>query len=948
MPFTRSLKLTASEADTVGEIYKECVHKRGILLVQPENILSFRLMGIECLINGKDDLARSFLRTQDFFDRASRDIVDEADELFSVKFELCYTMGTQKPIDLCPERWTITQSVLSLVKNYATRISTELPNHIEVLQIEKGRYPRIRLLRKDAEDMLLDLIAERICKNIFPFLPIARLPPTMREAVFQYIRQPEPLDATIKMVEDSDFWNGANKGPLLLVRGLLAGGILRFVLTSKRWKVHYGLDDNRSPETNLAVPYRSKDKPSSRSEFSHPDVVIALTSLTYYYGGLDDDDLFNAFTYLLRSDQADIEYGFWVQDADQLPEAFHHLSNINTEDRHQCVTEVFPSLRYSKAAIDYFLSRIIFAKEIREFPNKLSASGWDLGAVKANPTTGFSGTNDSKNLLPLSVHHLDLDAQRGTNAMVLQCILQPDASEPQNTVQLVSNRTEADDTDSDGEHLLSIVDSMSPRVQVILDVGAQIIDLDNSQVAQKWLAMTSEDIAKAALYFNDDDELMVLDRTGRVEALQISPFFKRLHECQSVVFCVSEEIQAKILECTSKASATDIDVSDVLTWAIKESCGDLSRCMPLWASQGHRYEKHKDLLHGIATTKEEAEGFLEDEAQTLESRYRPRLHSSEAIFRASDGTNENMQKISQRCKDFGATTSNAATLQEEQERELAPEVEEERQIERPPPAEPQEHTLDDDLKRLVDEGTFAKQSRTFIPAFRALKDVSAAKSFDVDQFPTDLIVTEDYIRSVKRPTRSPSKSFVSDPYHKPVQWILSVVTGRSSSRAKNQADLKKAGALVIISPFEADQLLERIRISSYVTLHIYAPRSNRTYKPLDDLDLYTIGRPFNPDLPRDLIVQLNLFAGQLYFRSYEEYVETCAFLGLAFTATEEGQTVQSDGFILPPSGKWSLKDSPVRFLKDLVVNVRREGEGIDRTHLGRMLEGEILEKSDFE
>jgi hypothetical protein len=58
--------------------------------------------------------------------------------------------------------------------------------------------------------------------------------------------------------------------------------------------------------------------------------------------------------------------------------------------------------------------------------------------------------------------------------------------------------------------------------------------------------------------------------------------------------------------------------------------------------------------------------------------------------------------------------------------------------------------------------------------------------------------------------------------------------------------------------------------------------------------------------------------------------------------------VQSDGFLLPPSGTWKLHDSPVRFLKNLVVNVRREGEGIDKTHLGKVLEGSILERSDFE
>ncbi|KAL5423808.1 hypothetical protein PMIN04_003610 [Paraphaeosphaeria minitans] len=940
MPFTRSLKLTALEADTIGEIYQECMR---------------------------------------FFDSYSRDIVDEADENFSVNFELCYT------------------GMFGLVRRYAPQISKILPTSIEVMQLEEGRFPRVRLLRKEAGDMLLDLVAGCVCEGFFPCLPGGRQPPSMRKAILRYIRIPEPSDQDVQILENSDFFNESTKGPLLLVRGLIAGGILRFALTSKRWKVNYGLDSDRSPPTKLAVPYRSKDKPSARSEFSHPDVVIALTSLSYYYGGLGENDLFIAFAHLLRSDQSDIEYGFWVKGADSLPEAFRHLSKINTEDRYQCVTEVFPSLRYSTATIDYFLSHIVFAKEIREFPSKLSASGWDLGSVKANPMTGFSGTNDSRQLLPLSVQHLDLDAQKGTNAMVLQqCILQPNASEPQHAIELIKSRLATDGTVSDGEHLLSIVDSMTPPVQVILDVGAHILDLNNRQVAQKWISMSSNAITQAALFFNDDEELIVLDRTGREEALQVSPFLKRLEEClvyldeahtrgidlrlpkhcraavtlgasltkdrlvqacmrlrklgkgQSVVFCVPEEIQGRILECTSKAAATDINVSDVLAWTIKESCVNLSRCTPLWASQGQRYEKHKHLRRGVATTREEAEGFLEDEAQTLENRYRPRPSLSEAEKGTLAEKNENIQEILRRSQEFGITTSTSVPLQEEQERELAPEVEEERHIERPAPAEPDQHTLDNDLVKLVDEGIFATNSRTFVPAFRAMKDVSAARRFDIDQFPTDLLVTEDYIRNVKRPTQLPSKSFVSDSYHKPVQWILSVVTGRSSYRAKTQASLKKAEVLVIISPFEADKLLERIRISSHVTLHTYAPRCNKTCKPLDDLSLYPIGRPFNPDISRSLITQLNLFAGQVYFRSYEEYVETCEFLGLASAVTVDGQTVQSDGFVLPPSGKWNLSDSPVRFLKDLVVNVRRGGEGIDKTHLGRMLEGEILKETEFD
>ncbi|KAH8622022.1 hypothetical protein IG631_23417 [Alternaria alternata] len=45
---------------------------------------------------------------------------------------------------------------------------------------------------------------------------------------------------------------------------------------------------------------------------------------------------------------------------------------------------------------------------MEEFSPKLSASGWDLGAIRPHPTTGFSGTNDSHQVLPLSVRYLHI------------------------------------------------------------------------------------------------------------------------------------------------------------------------------------------------------------------------------------------------------------------------------------------------------------------------------------------------------------------------------------------------------------------------------------------------------------------------------------------------------------------------------------------------------------
>lgn len=120
--------------------------------------------------------------------------------------------------------------------------------------------------------------------------------------------------------------------PLLLLRGLLAGGVLGFAFYDKRWRVNYGLDPSRLPMTKLALPYKGKDNPSPRSEFSHPDVIIILTCLSYYYGGLEDKVLYLALEHLIRSDQAHMEYQEWVDDVPDLPPGLHALGGINITD----------------------------------------------------------------------------------------------------------------------------------------------------------------------------------------------------------------------------------------------------------------------------------------------------------------------------------------------------------------------------------------------------------------------------------------------------------------------------------------------------------------------------------------------------------------------------------------------------------------------------------------
>lgn len=424
---------------------------------------------------------------------------------------------------------------------------------------------------------------------------------------------------------------------------------------------------------------------------------------------------------------------------------------------------------------------------------------------------------------------------------------------------------------------------------------------------------------------------------------------RQLGKGQSVIFCVPAEIKSKILARSSKRDEETIKVSEVLSWAISETCIDIRRSLPLWATQGQRFERQSAIWNEARNTghahmsKDIADKFLEDEAQSLEQRYRPRSGTDVTSFMQA-GQNKNLNLIIERCQEFNNLEFGSSTLQEEQERELSPEIEEERQVQKPPNATPAPHKIHIDVITFVNQGVPVPGSKAYKPAFGALWDTSAAEYLDVSQFPRDLLVTADFASTIQ----IFGKSYTSDAYQRPVQWILTSTSGGYLGRENI------VRFMMIISPFEAHGLLPLILESRTVTLHLYSPRPNMGFRALDGLDLYTVpARPVMPTLPRNLIIQLNLFAGQLYLNSYQEYVEVCQFLGLAYEKTKQGTIVTADGFIISqngsagPGSQCTFKDSPVKFLKVLMTKIRRNCEGIDKTHLGQILDGKILLPADF-
>lgn len=176
---------------------------------------------------------------------------------------------------------------------------------------------------------------------------------------------------------------------------------------------------------------------------------------------------------------------------------------------------------------------------MKEFPEKLSTSGWDIGAVKSHPTTGFSGTIDSRYVLPLDMSYLPLREQQPTNAKVLQNLLRPENGiillDPASTASIDKDANPRPQKSmSDGETILKVVvGQREPPIRVILDVGAQILEMTNAQVATRWLEMENAQNpdTKGAIFFDDNEELMVVDIHGFTESLHISPYGEQLDVC---------------------------------------------------------------------------------------------------------------------------------------------------------------------------------------------------------------------------------------------------------------------------------------------------------------------------------------------------------------------------------------------------------------------------------
>ena len=1016
VPFSRRTPTTTDYVSTYRALHQQSLERAGVMLTLPEHLMSFKLSGLQRLVEGRTEEAKAMMQMQGMLDKRCRDVLDESDFTLAARTQLIYPSGAQHAVDGHPDRWRTVQAVLHLARGLLWNVREQLPDALEIDSRASNGYPSVHFLHKRAEDLLVSTLRQSLCDGHGSIISGKEHPEGISKGISTLISVPSISNARFASLETYMRRTGqvVQWKNLLLLRGLLVHRILILGM-KKRWNVQYGLHPDRDP---ISVPYHAKGVPSETAEWGHPDVAILLTCLSFYYAGLSLAQLRQGLTYVLKSDDKGAEYEFWLSGTANVAESLRDCNSLNLDDDLQ-VVELWHCFRYSTVVIDYYLNNFVFPQHAKQFEQKLQASGWDIPlkrfsrqaqdpstdkpiwlsknspngnkeGINAGITTGFSGTNDSRSMLPLTIRQNDLGSLRGTNAEVLTYLLE---SRNSGYVLAAKNGRRFSELD-----LLDLL--FQQDIRIFIDAGAQILESDNLSLVQAWL---KKDFRRpAAVFFNRNDKAIVYHRQGTMTPLLGSPYADDLSDClvyldeahtrgtdlrlpphavgaltlgpgqtkdhtvqaamrlrqlgttQSIVWFAPPEVHQSILDFRCKAPGSSLGSKDIVAWLIEQTCKGIEQLQPLFYSQGMDFCRRSqaavdspDLLKDKAQRVNFLSQTQQQEDHSLSRLYSPRVKRAVINASSSFGSAELAQYVStlfqirKSFEDTGEAVQAVALQEVEQEREVAVEAETVRAIHKPPHRRPLIHmSLDRALVEFCIDGRPRWRHWTCQPAFTHLRSTSIGKDFGIQDHSNRprLYVSQDFARTVELPMDSRD-----DAYARPVNWIL-------WSMVEEMA--------VIISPHEAELLLPHLRHVKAPKTHliVYAAPVTRKMLQFDDFNYLSV-----PDLPSDwtaprwLRRDVGIFAGKLYFR-FDDYHDLCQFLGVRpkIAGSSHGLPNASldgasmDGARVDGPGdaeeRGKLGDRPLEFLQQW-IGVRRKGQDFAHTPMGFVVQSKELNPS---
>ena len=1043
LPFRRDMNLDKQDIDIIYQVLKQCQETGGVLVTVREHVLSLQLKYQESCFKGNIELASSINKVLSLLQCYARDVIDEADEVLHHRFQLIYPIGEAKLPDGESIRWQMAEAVLDAVKNLSENFHEKFSAYTVYEKTPPQNFPYLRLLDTARSGEVYSWLCKKVVDQILSgnsaivkpsFIKGVNLLETAeKDDVRKYLLHSEataPDVEGIKRITEPKLIYSH----ILCLRGLLAREVL-FVALKKRYRVEYGLAPKpelqqgcfpQPRHIKMAVPFRAKDVAAERTEFGHTDVAIVLTLLSYYFGGLHDEQIDTVFERLEKEEAKRDIYSSWVTSAEStssgnsasahspgrkdvgaVHESIRELSGVNRKDSSQMVKYVYPFLCHHMGAVNFYLNHVIFPSECKVFDQKLVGNAWTLAPPRhesdmttsefvppvfsANVMTGFSGTNDTRLLLPESVEQKDLKSLKHTNAHVCKLLLQEE-----------NNAFFKLPVPCSGKTVIDMLKGCGKTVNTFIDAGALVLDLTNEEFVRSWLEGRKE--MRAAVYFDTKNQIYVYDhKAGTSCKLELSSFSNNLSDClvyldhshtrgtdlpmvdgtraavtigkglkrddlvqacmrmrrlgngHSLCFWAQPDVEQTIQDRCKLKKNKPVEHMHILLWCFSNSIEATEQAFYAWATQGLAFLHGKETLLGatrMATMSPNAQeeavaGYIEKKMPVADSVPLAAMYGRPCatecihdIIEQLGGDLSCKSSLVQKCYDYVPRMQRfAQRLEEEQEREMEETLEEERSRELPGKVCHIPEEVPDYLNNLVATSRWEAEGSTSIPLWDCLKRTSLAakrrhgNALDYSLWnKACLKATESFASPVETSHDHPD----GDKFLRPAEWVL--VVRRPGECTK----------MLLLSPLQANNLLLQAYSGQWhctVSLHHYASPARQGQSFMTDCCAPAFGRAMTrltdcSEHQQMLFTEILCYSGGLFFgtspKSRAIIVRCLAHLLQLSPTAEEGSNnlVQhipiSD---IQPGGEPS---SPVVLLRNLLSILRSE-DSVELSDMGNLL-----------
>jgi hypothetical protein len=527
LPFHRDVEVTRENASLLLHVLGSMRGQNACVIMSPESCLSFQLKLDElAYYNDPDQILPILTQIEDL---EYCDLLDESDEELSHKRRIIYSIGTQLDLPSGQVRW---ECVIELLKRLT--FSSDISDLVRVVGVFS---PEVKPPSAFQSFYLSTINLDNIWPSIIRALAesIMRSPPHFLrwmshgyESVETRARWTEYMTdalSSVDLLDDEILTKDNRMDSLHALRGYLAHGLLKSCLQN-RHQVQFGVCRPHPKGKRMAIPFRANNIPAERSEFKQPDVAIIYTCLSYFSDGLSLGEVKESLTLLLSlgSSAQSHEFNLWLQlDSSHIPtevlERIDHVNKIDISNQDQ-LTEIHKYFSLNMNTISFWLKFILFPRETPLHPESIQRTPWHLCNGSRSQVRGFSGTNDSRFLLPLHVRQESFDeipdiVRKSSSGKMIHLLLEkslPYVSLPPTT-----------DAQSTLQWKKLLVLAIQLETHALIDTGALLTGVNNTDAADFLLSLPSFTF-RGVVYFDMlKKSWMVKNGKGQVWALHASP-----------------------------------------------------------------------------------------------------------------------------------------------------------------------------------------------------------------------------------------------------------------------------------------------------------------------------------------------------------------------------------------------------------------------------------------